>query len=545
LSACTGNIVGDDVASDPAVSGPTPAGGGVTVNGKVCGEAALLPSRVWRLTGQEYRESVRELLALDALPEIELEIEPIVDGFKNNANALSVSTRFADQLQKSAASLSISGLKQFARYSACEATALSDEGCVRAFVANFGAKAFRRPLTAEETSGYLAVYQAGVLDENGANGVRLVIQTLLQSPHLLYRSELGGPAQAGNAGTPGVVLLNGFELASALSYSLWGTPPDESLLNAAASGALTTNADLEAQARRLLADTRARPLISGFAAQWLAVKAPNALVRDPAKFPEFAGVKDALFTEFELLAQESLLGVGATLGSVFSSKQSFLTKSLSDYYGLTGAATDATFKPTSLAGTPRAGLLTSGAVIASWSRDEDTAPMTRGDRLLNRVLCQALPPPPASLDVPAVPMLPDATTRERYEIHSQNPTCAGCHDTLDSVAFVLENFDSAGRYRTTENGKPINASGSVSKGTDLDGPFANMTELTERLSSSNDARACFARQYVRFAGGAGQRADNDCLIQGLVSAAKEGADSPTELMIALITSDFFRARQAL
>jgi len=545
LSACTAKIAGDSANGTDAVgvgnsTSQSGAGGpGVSVNGKVCGGAKLPAARIWRLTGREYLASARELLGLEAPPDIELEVDPIVDGYKNNANALSVSTRFAGQLQKAGETLATPGLAQFPRYSGCDASAVADETCVQKFIQNFGTRAFRRPVTSEETAAYLDVYRAGVLDDNAAGGVRLVVQTLLQSPHFLYRSELG-TAQPDNSSA--IVRLNGYELASELSYSLWGTPPDDKLLAAAASGALTSTAELESQGRRLLADPRARSLVSDFASQWLALQDPSAPLRDPVKFPEFAAVKTDMFAEFTQLSQELFLGAGATLGAVFSSKSTFVTKSLADYYGLPAVAAGDALQSTPLLGTPRSGLLTSGALIASWSRDLDTAPMSRGRRILDRVLCQALPPPPAALDVPAVPQLVNATTRERYAIHAQNPLCTGCHATLDGVAFALENFDSVGRYRSTENGKPIDASGQIQNGGDVDGTFSNMAELASRLSRSATARGCLARQYVRFAAGTGTAGD-ECLIQGLVDAAAKRGDAPTELMVALITSDFFRARQ--
>ena len=169
--------------------------------------------------------------------------------------------------------------------------------------------------------------------------------------------------------------------------------------------------------------------------------------------------------------------------------------------------------------------------------------MTRGKRFLERVLCQSLPPPPPSLEVPAVPQLENATTRERYAEHTKNPGCSGCHTTLDGVAFAFEHFDSAGRYRSDENGRPIDASGHIESGGDADGPFSDLSELATRLGASKAARACLARQYVRFAVGAGRQGDDDCLVQGLVDAAAKHGDSPTELMVALVSSDFFRARQ--
>ncbi len=546
LSACTAKIGGDSANGTDAVgvgnsTSQAGAGGpGISVNGKVCGGAKLPPARIWRLTSKEYLASARDLLGLEAPPDIELEVEPIVDGYKNNANALSVSTRFAGQLQKAGETLAAPGLAQFPRYSGCDASAVTDQACVQKFIQNFGARAFRRPLTPEETSGYLDVYRAGVLDAKAAGGVRLVVQTLLQSPYFLYRSELG-TALLDDSSAP--VRLNGYELASELSYSLWGTPPDDKLLAAAASGALTSTAELESQGRRLLSDPRARSLVSDFASQWLSLQDPSAPLRDPTQFPEFAAVKTDMFAEFAQLSQELFLGAGATLGAVFSSKSTFVTKSLADYYGLPAVAAGGALQSTSLLGTPRSGLLTSGALIASWSRDVDTAPMSRGRRILDRVLCQALPPPPAALDIPAIPQLVNATTRERYTIHAQNPLCTGCHTTLDGVAFALENFDSLGRYRSTENGKPIDASGQIQNGGDADGPFSNMAEFASRLSGSASARACLARQYVRFAVGTGTAGDDDCLIQGLVDAATKRGDSPTELLVALITSDFFRARR--
>ncbi len=545
LAACTGNITGDGGSGTGGVdiagpNRPGSAGGpGVGVNGKVCGGAKLPAARIWRLTGKEYLASVRDVLGLDAVPELELEVEPIVDGFNNNANALSISTRFAAQLQKAGGILAPSGVSQFARYSGCDAAALADEVCVKAFIQKFGARAFRRPLAAEETAGYLDVYRAGVLDNKAVGGVLLIVQTLLQSPYFLYRTELGTALDK----SAGVVRLSDYELASELSYSLWGTPPDDALLASAESGALAATAELESQARRLLSDTRAKESISNFASQWLSLQDPAAPLRDPLKFPQFAAVKDDLFREFKLLSQEAFLGTGATLASIFSSKSTFVTQSLADYYDLPTVAAGGTPQPTPLAGSPRSGLLTSGALIASWSRDVDTAPMSRGRRILDRVLCQELPPPPAALDVPAIPALPNATNRERYAIHTQNPGCSGCHTTLDGVAFALENFDSAGHYRTTENGKAIDASGHVENGGDLDGAFSDMAELAARLSTSNTARACLARQYVRFAAGTGRSGDDDCLIQGLVDAATKRGDSPTELLIALVTSDYFRARQ--
>jgi hypothetical protein len=199
------------------------------------------------------------------------------------------------------------------------------------------------------------------------------------------------------------------------------------------------------------------------------------------------------------------------------------------------------FEPVTLKEQGRVGLLTSAALVASWSGEENTAPMTRGKLLLNRVLCQDLPDPPPDLEIPAVPEQVNATTRERFAIHGQNPGCAGCHGTLDAVAFALSHFDAVGRYQSEEQGRPIDATGSIS-GTDVDGAFANMTELAARLSGSRHARLCLAREYVRFASATGQLADSECVHAKLVDAAASGSDTFAELAGAFLASDYFLTR---
>jgi hypothetical protein len=411
--------------------------------------------------------------------------------------------------------------------------------CVGRFIASFGARVFRRTLSAEEVTGYLAVYRAGLQDQDGDHGVELVIQTLLQSPHFLYRSELGDSAAAATAA---VIELTADELASALSYSLWGAPPDAGLLDAARSGVLGNPDGLAAQAERLLLDPKAEGRISSFVSQWLMLADPAALRRDPAKFPGFETNKPDLVQEVAWLSKRSFLAPGATLGSVFVSPASLVTGGLRDLYGIPANGSSAA-QETPLVGTGRVGLLTSGWLIASWSRDVDTAPMIRGKNLLHRVLCQALPPPPPELEIPPILDRPDATTRERFEAHSQTPVCAGCHDQLDAVAFALEHFDSEGRYRGQENGKPIDASGHVEGAGDMSGSFADIGELGQRLASSRDARVCLARQLVRFTGGTGEGTDNECLLEALVDEATTRADSPQALITALVRSDYFRKRQ--
>jgi Protein of unknown function (DUF1592)/Protein of unknown function (DUF1588)/Protein of unknown function (DUF1595)/Protein of unknown function (DUF1587)/Protein of unknown function (DUF1585) len=543
LSACSGTIGTTSTGSGEGAKGQGSGGvsGGGTGTGLAaeCSGVSLSPARIWRLTGSEYLNTVRDLFGLTGRPDLEFEVDPIVDGFQNNANALSVSTRLAGQLQSAAMEVAANGLAQFAQFSKCSATQVADDLCVRQFIDGFGRRAFRRPLSPEESSGYLDVYRAGKADNDAEGGIRLVVQTMLQSPYFLYRTELGDEVP----GATGTVRLGNFELASALSYDLWGSAPDNALLDSALAGALANGPELEAQARRLLADPRANAVVGQFVTQWLGVRDPSTQTRDETIFPGFNAVKSDLYEEFQRLAESAFLAPGATLGDIFRSKQTFASKPLAAYYGISGPSTAGTFEATSLSGTSRAGLLTSGALIASWSSPTTTRPMTRGRLLLDRFLCQTMPPPPPSLQIPPVQESPTATTRERFEIHAESATCSACHTKLDSVAFALENYDAAGRYRTTENGKTIDASGTISETLDADGPFHDAVDLAQRLSGSQHARACLTRQYVRFASGTGKAGDNECLVNALGDAVARGSDTPAQLFVALVTSDFFRARR--
>jgi hypothetical protein len=513
---------------------------GVPQIGGECMESALPPVRVWRLTATQYRNAVRELLVLESAPEMDLEIEPLVDGYTNNAAALSVTTRFADQLRTSAELLAIRGRERFSELSLCAPEAMADEGCVAEFIHEFGKRAFRRPLSQEEVEAYLQVYRAGVQDDDAESGVRLIVQTMLQSPYLLYRTELGEETAPGAA----EVRLTSYELASALAFTLWNAPPDLALLDAAESGALQQEAGLESEARRLLADPKARRAIRQFTTEWLGVRDPNIQSRDSALYPLFEAAKAQLLEEFELLAEEAFFGDNATLGAAFYNPESFLTAPLAAYYGVEGIGSDTEFTRADVSAASRVGLLTSGALLSSWSGQTSTRPMTRGRFLIERVLCQFIPDPPPSLEIP--PVREDdstLTTRERFAQHAEISGCATCHAPLDAVAFALENFDASGVYRATENGKPIDASGTLSGTLDVDGPFQNMQELSQALASSQHAASCLTQQYLRYASGLGRASDDQCVVQALLDASQGTAATPSDLLVNVVKSKHFLVRR--
>lgn len=542
--ACNGEISG----SAPALPGGSPSsddafgGDGAPAAPPACGAEALSPARISRLSGVEYARTLADLFELEAPPELSLEPDPQVDGFHNNAGALTVSAALAGQLLKVAGQFAERGIEQFARYSGCDAQALGDAACVERFVTGFGKRAFRRPVSADETARYLAIYQVGVASGGAELGVRQVVKTMLQSPHFLYRTELG----AVTASPAGLVRLEPFELAAALSYTAWGTMPDDELSGAAESGQLAQPGLLSAQVQRLLGHTKAQHHLRQFGRQWLGARLPQDLVRSSQLAPEFASAKRDLEEELERLLEAAFTAPDARLSRIFAADDSYLSKSLASFYGLPGPSAEGVFEAVHLGAEPfvrqgRIGLLTSGWLIASWSGEEGTAPMTRGKMIYNRLLCQDLPDPPPELQIPEPPDEENLTTRRKFALHGELPACAGCHKTLDSVAFALEHFDNVGRYRADEHGHPIDASGSI-VGTDVDGPFQNMAELGRKLSISRQARLCLSREYMRFASGSGRHADSECLRQNMADAAAAGGDSFRELVAAYMSSEFFVTR---
>jgi hypothetical protein len=407
----------------------------------------------------------------------------------------------------------------------CDAT--SDD-CVRGWLRAFGRRAWRRPLADAEVERLRGLVVAA---EDRADGLSIALQVLLQSPFFLYRSETGVPVG------PADWQLDPYETATALSYFLWGTTPDDALLDAAAAGALSSAAGREAEARRLLADPRARDQLATLAAQWLGVEGVPDEVKSASAYPAWTPAlgRSMVDETRAFVTWVAFDGPGRYRDLLLSDTTFVDDPALAALYGIDG--TGAVRQPAG-----RVGLLGHASVLTATSHSDQSSPILRGLLVRERLLCQPFPAPPANVGpVPAVD--PDATTRERFEQHADDPACVVCHERIDPIGFGLEGFDGVGAARDAENGLPLDLSGQI---VDLEGPddparhaFEGQAELAALLADADAARRCFATQLYRYATGGLESEAQTCAIASIDAAAPDG--DLVDLLAAVVAApDFVR-----
>ncbi|HNN96672.1 MAG TPA: DUF1592 domain-containing protein [Pseudomonadota bacterium] len=422
----------------------------------------------------------------------------------------------------------------------CDGSGGTRGACTSQFLRTFGRRAFRRPLQPAEQARY-EMLAAGAPSFEA--GIAWCIAALLQSPHFLYRSELGEPQPDGR------FRLGPYEVASALSYLYWGTMPDDALLSAAERGELLDAGAIERQARRMLADPRARAQLGDFALQWLGVERVANLDKRGDLFPAWNGdLRQSLLTETRSLFSHVVFDASGELGELFTADYSFVNEGLARLYGLDAVSgTALQRRQFGSAGGTRRGLLGHGSVLASYAHSDQTSPIRRGLLVRRTLLCQELPtPPPNAGGVPAVDSA--ATTRERFRQHTQNPFCKSCHQFIDGVGFGFERFDAIGRARDSERGVPIDDSGDMNDlsglGSGQAGPYRGLSELAGRLSTADRLRSCFVRQTLRFSRGEREDVAADlCQMERLRTQFQASGYRIRDLWIALSQQPEFLFRR--
>lgn len=487
----------------------------------------LGPTPLRRLTQPQYDHTVRDLLGIDlglALERFAPDEE--IGAFRSNAVA-PVATLDVENYLAVAEDLSAAAVADLEALVPCAADA--DATCARAFAADFGRRAYRRPITPAEINDLVAVYETG---ETFADGIRRLVQAALQSPYFLYHLE---PVPDG---AEAIAPLDPYALANRLSYFLWSSMPDEQLFEAAATGGLSSPEGVREQAMRMVRDPRAYDTVASFHAQWLDLEELALLTKDPERFPQFdADLVAAMRKETARFADFVILKGDGSFEALMTSSMSFPTGPLAELYGLP-ASTNA---PVDL-GVQRSGILTHAGVMAAHAHANQTSPVKRGALLLQNVLCQPLPPPPEDVDnVPPDPD-PSLTTRQRLAAHTENVECAGCHRLFDGLGFAFEHYDAIGAWRDLEDGHPIDATGTAEGVPDL-GAFDGATELTVRLANSLTAQRCYATQWYRFAFGRVESPDDDGHLSLLYDAFEASGFNVRQLLVELAASQAFRNRR--
>ncbi len=370
-------------------------------------------------------------------------------------------------------------------------TAQEEEACAEEIIGSLAARAFRRPLTEREMVERLAYYRAAEGD-GFENGIRAAIIGILASPHFLFRTDDANPLSAGTqmpgtdaADAESVFRLDDIELASRLAFFLWSSLPDEELLTLAGENRLSDPAELEQQVRRMLADARAETLAANFAYQWLHLGRMESIRPDPAKYPDASGRLDPrpeFLREIELFV-DSIFREDRSVLDLLRADHTFVNERLAWRYGIDGVRGNH-FRRVALEDSTRWGLLGKGALLLASSYPNRTSPVLRGEYLMRNILGvpPAPPPPDVESNLDGVAPEENLTVRERLALHRESPSCNGCHGLMDPLGFALENFDVDGTWRLTEreSGKPIDASGVLPDGSQIEGPEALRQALLER-----------------------------------------------------------------
>jgi hypothetical protein len=527
--------------SAPGSGGSMPSGTGgsgpVVVD---CGQPTPGPAPIRRLTRFEYSNTVRDLLGDNTEPGDLLPPELKGNGFSNDATSLTTTRLLVDAYQSVAHDIAARATKDAAALSAttkCDTTKMTEDACAQAFVTDFGARAARRPLDTTENQAVLGVYKTIRTGGTYADGIAAVIEMMLQSPQFLYRPEFGVAV----SGKP-VARITGYEMATRLSYLLWSSTPDKTLLDAAKNGQLETKEQVLAQATRMLDDPHAKDVSHFFHNTLLGINGIDGLQRDATAFPVY---KPELATLFRLETEQFLdhliwKGQG-DLGSVFTAQYTFLNATLSKYYGI-GNVTGDTFQMVATDGKQRGGVLTQASVLAITTPGAHNNPVVRGKFIYQKFLCGVVPDPPPALMVQEPPFDPTRTTRERFEVHRTDPNCIACHQALDPIGYGLENYNGIGLWQDTDAGKPIDASGSIPATKDAAGPFVGAIELGKKLAASQDAQNCYVGNWLTFAYGRVESSEDACNRSSLQSVFKAEKGNIKKLMLALTQTDAFLYR---
>ncbi len=557
LCACEGVLLGGPAGpTGSGRPGETPGepaagrdGGGDSsppIDACAGGEVVPTAAPLRRLSTVEYLRTLADLFPGVTVEQPPLPPDTTVDGFENDARSLGPSdllvARWEDIAFRHAEAVT-STPTRLAAFLPCARDGLAASearACAGQLLDTFGRRAWRRPLTASERDDLLAFFETQRQEIDLPAAVELTLISLLISPSFVYRLE-SPRTTAGEA-------LDPYELASRLSYFLWQSPPDDALLDAAGSGGLGNDTGVEAQVARMLEDPKARAAMVDFHRQWLdfdrILRAEHESRTTASITPWTPALRAAIHDEQARFVERTIFDGAGTLRALLTSRDAEVNASLGALYGVGGPADDAAWIAVQLPEGERSGILTRAGFLASHAHAGNGSPPLRGVFVRERLLCEPHAAPPAGANL-APPMVesgaPARTNRDLFAERTAAPQCQGCHVRIDPVGFGFENYDAFGAFRDSEEGLPVDASGSLF-GTDSPDPFADAVGLSQRLAESAQVHACATSQWMRFALGAAPGSGEACLRQRLVNGFAATGGDVRALVHAIATAPEWRLR---
>jgi hypothetical protein len=412
--------------------------------------------------------------------------------------------------------------------------------CATQIITRLGSDAYRHPLTPNDLKALMAFYDRGSAQHGGGfeTGIRQAIEAILASPHFIFRfEELPSGAKPGQR-----YALSDEDLASRLSFFLWGSPPDATLISLARDHSLSNSGVLEAQAKRMLADPRSEALGTRFAAQWLRLQDIDKVHPDALQFPNFRQqLADDMQRETELFF-DSIVRENRNVLDLFSADYTFINEALAKHYGIPGVK-GPEFRRVVYPDERRRGLLGQASILMLTSQANRTSPVLRGKWVMEVLL--GTPPPPPPPNVPDLEKTGDSkdgrllTTRERMEQHRANPQCYSCHQYMDPIGLALDNFDVMGQWRIRENGSPVDTRGMLYDGT----PISNLAELERALMRRpTPLIRTFTQNLLVYA--LGRRAEyfDGPTIRKIAGDAEAKGNRAQDFILGVIKSDAFRMK---
>ena len=480
-----------------------------------CETAAREPVR--RLSAFEYTRALNDLMGVE-FDEALLPATSASTTFSTDEEALGSSSLLVDgqfDASEAAAEAVMATLEtgQGASFLGCEA---SESGCVDSFINRFGQQAFRRPVDAGEHERLRALYDEVEPGEGTNRALATLVQAMILSPRFGFHIEERTASD----------VLDSWSIASRLSFFVWSSAPDEELFAAAEADALADPNVREEQARRMLADPRARDSVVRFYSELLDLDQLASLSPLPEAYPQWTdALRAEIAAETDRFVEATVFERDGTLGALLTSRWVEAGPELSALYGIEPGASE--LPP------ERAGLLTRAGFLAAQSHEVQPSPVFRGLAVLDRFLCREIAPPPP--DIPDVPAdVETVTNRDRYAAHTSDPGCAGCHNQIDPIGFTFENFDAIGAYRTHDNGQTVDATGVV-----LDQAVDGAAELSAVLADSDELVQCATTQWLRFTRGHDLAGGESCSRDAIVSRLPTGGGTVQDLLVAIVRSDLF------
>ncbi|MDP6942652.1 MAG: DUF1588 domain-containing protein, partial [Myxococcota bacterium] len=532
--ASDGSVAVPDIEETAAPPDTAPAPAQPVAAGAAPGRA---PMR--RLTRHEVDRTTQDLLGVEGVATTTLPPEPETQGFDNQVDAQAANPTLVEALMLMAEQ--VAAVVDLPEVLPCDPEEVGETDCGHAFIAHFGRRALRRPLSEAQTARFEGLFDGAHETWGFEDAVRLVITAMLQSPHFVYRVELGLPETE----TDGVVRPSPHEMAARLSYLLWESGPDAELDAAADGGELVTVSSVLEQAERMLGEPGAERMLDHFHRQWLLLD--RLLYMAPIS-PKFASFR----TETRLFVLSTLREGEGSLAALLTGTETFADDILELVYGdpplgppaFSWVPDSTGFRAASLDPARRAGVLTQPSVLSAHSVGPSgpKSLIRRGAFLLDRLLCSPLPPPPD--DVPNLPL--DEETElsppELLALHMSDPSCAGCHGLIDPVGVAFEHYDAIGVWRDEyHEGTPIDAATELS-GTPLDGTYDDAVDLAHALAASEVAMGCYVRHWYRFVHGRAAETADLASYEAALTALSEADGDVMTLIRALMQTDAFLYR---